>query len=120
MPAHENPPDLLEGILDRFAEACTTNLRLTQMNRDWHRTILVVADEGERYWLRCEGGPVHRLEQEAEAVDLSVEGPRQILCDIFSGASPPTEPYMTGDLRVRGSQDDIMRLDIISLLIWGE
>jgi hypothetical protein len=39
---------------------------------------------------------------------------------VFSGQMTPTEPYNAGDLLVKGHQDDIMRLDILSLLIWGE
>jgi hypothetical protein len=40
--------------------------------------------------------------------------------DLFSGRITPTEPYLNGTLRVLGSEEDVMRLDFISLMIWGE
>lgn len=113
--------ETLFETLDRFAQACTDNARLRQMNHDWFRTIEIAAEDLEgSFWLRYEGGPVTLLTNPPGPTDLMVEAPSNILVDIFSGASTPTEPYLSGDLRVRGSQDDIMRLDIISLLIWGE
>jgi hypothetical protein len=39
---------------------------------------------------------------------------------MFFGDITPTEPYLNGSLKILGSEDDITRLDFISLLIWGE
>ena len=110
----------LSEALARFAEACNGNQRLRQMNHDWDRLILVQPDDEDgAHWLAYRGGEAAVVEP-GEAPDLIVEGAAAVLHDIFSGASTPTEPYMRGDLRVRGAQDDVMRLDVIALLIWGE
>lgn len=110
----------LGETLQRFAAACNTNQRLQQMNHDWDRLILVQPDDAdEEHWIRYRDGVAAVVAADGEA-ELIVEGASEVLISIFSGASTPTEPYMSGDLRVRGSQDDVMRLDIIALLIWGE
>jgi hypothetical protein len=44
----------------------------------------------------------------------------ETLADIFYGDITPTGPYNNGTLRIIGSEDDIIRLDFISLMIWGE
>ncbi|MCL5967064.1 MAG: SCP2 sterol-binding domain-containing protein [Firmicutes bacterium] len=108
----------LRAALRDFASRCNDNERLRQMNRDWTRTIAVRPSEDEPVFLRYEAGEV--AVTDLADPDLVVEGPNEILCAIFTGETTPTEPYMDGTLLVRGSQDDMMRLDIISLLIWGE
>ena len=115
-------PQALGAVLERFAAACSANERLVQMNHDWYRTIVIRPDDlDQEFWLRSDGGPVRVLSSPPEgAPDLVVEAPADVLAAIFGGQAPPTEPYMEGTLRVRGQQDDLMRLDIISLLIWGE
>jgi hypothetical protein len=39
---------------------------------------------------------------------------------MFYGDITPTQPYLNGTLKVLGTEDDIVRLDFISLMIWGE
>jgi putative sterol carrier protein len=115
-------PEALGAVLAQFARACSENERLCQMNRDWFRTIAIRPEDlGREFWLRSEGGPVRMLSEPPEGEpDLVVEAPADVLAAVFGGEAPPTQPYMDGTLRVRGHQDDLMRLDIISLLIWGE
>ncbi len=113
----------LRDTLAQFVEACNRNQRLQQMNHDWDRLILVQPDDAdERHWIRYHQGVAALMpgDDSPDPADLLVEGASGVLVSIFSGASTPTEPYMSGDLRVRGAQDDVMRLDIIALLIWGE
>ncbi|AEJ38458.1 putative sterol carrier protein [Sulfobacillus acidophilus TPY] len=111
----------LEDILSRFVDQCNNNQRLQEMNRDWTRRIQLVADDAPvRYWIRSEAGQLTAGRGELDGVDLEVRAPLAILEGVFSGAMSPTEPYNAGDLMVRGHQDDVMRLDIITLLIWGE
>jgi putative sterol carrier protein len=112
----------MSGLADtvaRFVQACNENERLRQMNHDWDRLVVLRPDDASEEHLVSYRGGVASVVQEGEP-DLVVEGSTKVLEDIFSGAVAPTEPYMNGDLRVFGSQDDMMRLDIITLLIWGE
>lgn len=109
------------SILDKFAQECNHNERLRKMNRDWSRLMeLSATDTGTTYWLRSQEGLITAGAGEVEGADLKIAASEDILRDVFSGVVTPTEPYNAGDLLVKGHQDDVMRLDIITLLIWGE
>lgn len=112
--------DGLEVALDDFSGRCNADARLTAMNREWNRTVLIVPmDAGGRYWLESRDGRVRWGKGEPEW-DLRIEAPLAVLEAVFSGRMAPTEPYDAGDLLVKGSQDDLLRLDVITLLLWGE
>ncbi len=107
--------------LNNFAEACNNNARLRKMNHDWTRTIAILpTDSAERYWMTSQSGTIEAGRGAVDNADLQITAQAEIIRAIFSGQTSPTAPYNAGDLLVKGSQDDLMRLDIITLLIWGE
>lgn len=113
----------LEAVLEGFCLQCNQNSRLREMNRDWDR-VVAITSQGEHatpLWIVCRQGELtlHRHAPGDEA-DLEVEAPEEVLRAVFSGQLSPTEPYNRGELMVRGSSDDLMRLDIITLLLWGD
>ncbi len=109
------------SVLQDFAQQCNHNERLRKMNRDWSRLVeLLATDTGVTYWLRSDQGQITAGVGEIGGVDLKILAAEDVLRDVFSGVMTPTEPYNAGDLLVKGHQDDLMRLDIITLLIWGE
>jgi len=111
----------LSEALEQFAIACNSNARLREMNRDWTRRIQLDPDDTHRpHFLTCTAGEVSAAQGSVENPDMRIQASEQILTQIFSGEITPTEPYNAGDLLVRGQQDDLMRLDILTLLIWGE
>ncbi|MFZ5642015.1 MAG: SCP2 sterol-binding domain-containing protein [Bacillota bacterium] len=107
--------------LEAFEEAYSKNARLKVMNRDWDRNVLILADDTEsQHTLILKEGELSFTEGKTAEPDLTVISNSDILADMFFGDITPTEPYMNGTLRIIGSEDDILRLDFISLLIWGE
>lgn len=107
--------------LRAFQKAYSDNPRLVTMNRDWNRRVLVLADDVESsHVLILKDGVLSVDEGSIEDPDLTVISSSDILADMFFGDITPTEPYLNGTLRIIGSEDDIVRLDVISLLIWGE
>ena len=111
---------LLEAITG-FARECNSNARLKEMNRDWSRRIQLEPDDTHQtHFLLCHEGLVSAGEGPLENADMLIQSSQDILTAVFSGEMSPTEPYNMGDLLVRGQQDDLMRLDILCLLIWGE
>lgn len=111
---------LLEA-LSQFVHECNNNARLREMNRDWTRRVQLEPDDTHRtHFLISEEGVVTAGEGSVENPDMLIQASEEILIAVFSGQMTPTEPYNAGDLLVRGQQDDIMRLDILTLLIWGE
>lgn len=107
--------------LTQFVAECNQNARLREMNRDWTRRIQLEPDDTHRtHHLISDEGSLFAGEGPVDNPDMLIQAPEEILTAIFSGQLTPTEPYNAGDLLVRGQQDDMMRLDILTLLIWGE
>jgi len=106
--------------LRAFCEGYNNNQRLKEMNRDWQRVVLVQAsDSNDAFTLEVTGPELFFRPGAPENPDLKVVAASDILADLFWGDLNPTGPYMDGSLKLFGSEEDIVRLDIISLLIWG-
>ncbi|OPX90156.1 sterol carrier protein [Pelotomaculum sp. PtaB.Bin117] len=104
-----------------FKDNYNSNERLKIMNRDWDRVVVIkAADIESLHTLIVLDGVVSLKEGAAENPDLTVISDSETLADIFYGDITPTEPYNNGTLRIMGHEDDIIRLDFISLMIWGE
>jgi len=112
-------PEITES-LKAFTDNFNKNPRLKIMNRDWNRVVMIKAtDVDSLHTLTLFEGDVALREGPHEQPDLTVISDSETLADIFWGDKTPTEPYNDGTLRILGSEDDIIRLDFISLLIWG-
>lgn len=117
MATHEE----ITGSLNAFKDNFNKNDRLKVMNRDWDRVVVIKATDVESlHSLTIREGVVSLIEGASENPDLTVISDSETLADIFYGDMTPTEPYNNGTLRIMGSEDDIIRLDFISLMIWGE
>jgi len=117
MAATEEVAHALDTFVDRFS----AEPRLKVMTAGWDRTIEVRAEDlPEPFWLRVEAGALRRLPEPAGAPELSMSAGSDLLRDLFLGKISPTEPYLTGDLRLVASEADVMRLDVITLMVWGE
>jgi predicted lipid carrier protein YhbT len=111
----------LEHTLAEFARRVNEDPRLRQMIQDWDRTIrCVAADTGREAWLEVRQAAVRVAPAVPAEEDVRLEGDESLLLGMFAGETSPTEPYLDGRLRVTGSQEDVLRLDILSLMIWGD
>jgi len=107
--------------LEAFCESYNKNEKLKEMNRDWDRVVLVKANDiDSQYTLSLKNGVVSVTEGAPEDPDMTVESDSETLADLFFGEITPTEPYMNGTLKISGSEEDVLRLDFVSLMIWGE
>ncbi|MCY0881133.1 MAG: SCP2 sterol-binding domain-containing protein [Firmicutes bacterium] len=111
----------LGEVLEQFARACNANARLQAMNKDWNRVIHITAvDTQKTYGLTSQNGQIAATGEAVGAPDLEIEADAAVLQAVFSGKLAPVEPYNAGDLIVHGSSEDLLRLDILTMLIWGE
>ena len=107
--------------MEAFQEGYQTNEKLKSMNRDWDRTVLVLANDIESaHTMVLKDGELSFRQGRQDQPDLTIISDSGTLTDMFFGDITPTEPYLNGTLKILGSEDDITRLDFISLLIWGE
>ncbi len=113
--------DELAEALRGFCDSCTSNDQLRKMNRGWDRRIGVWAsDLGAGFTIDYQDSAAELFDGLPDEPDLNVESDAATLVSIFSGAVTPAEPYADGSLRVLGNEDDVLRLDFISQVIWGE
>ena len=111
----------LEASLESFCQSCNENEKLKMMNRDWNRQINIKADDiNAEFTIVYEDGNAAFRHGLTAGAELTVQSDSETLADIFYGDITPAEPYNNGTLKVLGSEEDILRLDFISLMIWGE
>jgi putative sterol carrier protein len=110
-----------EELMEAFAEWRTRsndNPRLTKMVKGWDRVIhFVTTDTAETYTMRVEQQQLSPLETGATGQpDVIVTGDSEDFCDMFWGDLNPSEKYMNGEITLAGSQEDVMRIDAISMV----
>ncbi len=113
--------ELIEAIED-FKEQCNSNKRLRRMQRDWTKVIHYKAiDTGDFITTSVDAGEVLSNESgEHGTPDVVIETDSETMCDMFWGDINPTQKYLKGEIKVKGSQEDVMRIDAITAIIWPE
>jgi len=114
-----------QEILDALADyqvQCNDNKRLRKMQRDWSKLIHFVADDsGDLFTMNVVKGEIVSFEAGASGVpDIVVTTRSEFLCDMFWGDLNPSQKYLQGEIRVKATQEDIMRLDAITMIIWPD
>jgi putative sterol carrier protein len=113
--------EVLEAMKE-YSSLSNGNARLRKMNRDWNKVIQFHAkDINQDFTMKVVAGEVTEYRAGSpDTPDIIVTATSEIFCDMFWGDLNPTQKYLTGELQVKGSQEDIMRLDAISAVIWPE
>jgi putative sterol carrier protein len=114
-------PEILEALGD-YQTQCNSNARLRRMQRDWTKrlhfhatdtgdwfTMVVIAGEISSYGLGQDGLP-----------DVVVHATSEDLCDMFWGDLNPSQKYLRGEIIVKATPEDVMRLDAITMIIWPD
>jgi putative sterol carrier protein len=114
-----------QEILDALADyqvQCNNNKRLRKMQRDWSKLIHFSAeDTGDTFTMNVIKGEIVSFEAGAKgSPDVSVTAKSEDLCDMFWGDLNPNAKYLQGEIRVKASQEDIMRIDAITMIIWPD
>ncbi len=113
--------ELAEALAD-YALQCNGNERLRKMQRDWSRTLhFSCLDNDVTFTMVVDHGEI--TEVSADHVgdpDITVAASSEVFCDMFWGDLNPVQKYLAGEITVHGSQEDVMRLDAISAIIWPD
>ncbi len=109
--------EIVEAYAD-WRQRCNENERLRRMLRGWDRTIhLVATDTGDRFTVEIHDQTLAELADGAEApADLIVTATSEDFADMFWGDLNPSEKYMSGEITLAGAQEDVMRLDAMSMV----
>jgi len=113
--------EVLQAIQE-YTRLSNGNLRLRKMNRDWSKLVQFnTTDTSFDFFMKVkEGEIVETGVGKVDLPDIIISATSEIFCDMFWGDLNPTQKYLSGELQVKGSQEDIMRLDAISAVIWPE
>ncbi len=104
----------LANAMSCFAHAYNGSLALTAEQRGWSCTVAFVAtDSGAAVAARIEDGRLVSIFEEASG-DVVVTSDEATLRDILELRRGPDEPYLFGELTVRGSESDFLRLGYIA------
>ncbi|MBI9085236.1 MAG: SCP2 sterol-binding domain-containing protein [Desulfobacterales bacterium] len=108
--------------LDDFQKQCNENKRLRRMQRDWTKVLhFKASDTGDVFTQTVDAGEILSNRPGAEGVpDVVIETGSETLCDMFWGDINPTQKYLRGEIKVKGTQEDVMRIDAITAIIWPE
>jgi hypothetical protein len=112
----------LVQTLTQFRSQVNNHPRVQSLIRDWEPLLIIDAiDTGHKLFV-----PVHNCEMGAITSDLPEVGhtvhlraDEKTLISIFNGRSNPAEAFLNGFLEIFASDKDQVKLDAISLVLWG-
>lgn len=101
-----------------WRQRCNANERLRRMLRGWDRVVhLEATDTGVTFTVEVRQQNIGALSVgKVGAPDLMVTATSEDFADLFWGDLNPSEKYMSGEIVLAGSQDDVMRLDALSMV----
>jgi len=115
------PQEITEALLD-FQVQCNKNERLRRMQRDWSKVIHILAEDSDsQNTMTVVEGEITKIEESLQGTpDIIVTTNSETLCDMFWGDLNPVQKYLHGELKLKASQEDVMRLDAINLIVWPD
>jgi hypothetical protein len=104
----------LETALGTFLRAYEGQPALVAEQRGWSPVIALAAlDTGARAAVALTDGRVAGVGVTTPPT-LEISGDQQVLCEVLELRRDPNEPYLFGELLVRGPEADFLRLDYIA------
>ncbi|MEI6389071.1 MAG: SCP2 sterol-binding domain-containing protein [Spirochaetota bacterium] len=113
--------EIMEALAD-YQVQCNGNARLRRMQKDWTRLLHFNADDtGDSFMMTVIKGEITAFGTGHEgAPDVVVTAKSEHLCDMFWGDLNPSQKYLQGEIRVKATQEDVVRLDAITMIIWPD
>jgi len=113
---------MLNEHLKTFSERVNETKQLRVLLKKWSPEIVIKPEDGtEIFSLDVQESlikGIHASELNREHV-IRLEGETAILEEIFSGKRNPARASIDGLLKIYGSNKDEVKLDAISLILWG-
>jgi putative sterol carrier protein len=113
--------EILDALTD-YQVNCNENKRLRRMQRDWTKLLHFNAeDTGDWFTMNVVSGEIVSFSAGAQGTpDIIVTTASENLCDMFWGDLNPSQKYLQGEIRVKATQEDVVRLDAITMIIWPD
>jgi hypothetical protein len=114
--------DLIE-TLAQFKDKANEHPRIASLIKGWEPTIVVEAiDSGTKRYLPVRGGRIASVDADDAAPAghvVHLRAAEAVLAAVFDGSSNPADAFLEGDLEIFASDKDQVKLDAISLVLWG-
>lgn len=113
--------EIAEAYAD-WRERCNANERLRRMLRGWDRVVhLEATDTGDCFTVDVRQQAIGDMAAgKVGTPDMVVRATSEDFADLFWGDLNPSEKYMSGEIVLAGSQEDVMRLDALSMVAFLE
>ncbi|MBU2645869.1 MAG: SCP2 sterol-binding domain-containing protein [bacterium] len=113
--------EIMEALAD-YQNQCNNNNRLRRMQRDWTKRIhFITEDTGDAFTMEIiKGEIIWNREGREGTPDVIVTARSEDMCDMFWGDLNPAQKYLDGEIRVKASQEDVQRIDAITMIIWPD
>lgn len=113
--------EIMEALAD-YTVQCNNNKRLRRMQRDWSKIIHFMAeDTGDAFTMNVVKGEIISTETGAVGTpDVIITAHSEDMCDMFWGDLNPSQKYLDGEIKVKASQEDVVRIDAITMIIWPD
>jgi hypothetical protein len=106
---------ILADTMAQFAAHYHARRDLVAEQHGWDCVVVLAAtDAAERVTVRVEDGRIATIQPGEEPAQLVICADLQTLCDVLELRRGPNEPYLFGELTVRGQETDFVRLDYIT------
>ena len=100
-----------------FVNAYHERAELVAEQKGWRCAIALVAVEGGAVTVRVEDGRITGVVDHEEPADVLITSDLSTLTDVLELRRHPNEPYVFGELTLRGPEADFLRLDYIATLL---
>ena len=108
----------LREALDDYITQARASERVIRSLRNWNCVIYIEAtDINAGFTMGIKDAQTSVQDGVQGTPDLIVQGSSEDLVDIFWCDANPASNYMQGAIKTKGSQDNVMRLDAMSLLV---
>ncbi len=106
-----------------FKNKMNANPKIQKLLKIWNPLIhFATTDSGIKTTVNIKGGIVEEVKAGNNGdPDLVISFPTALeLRDMLLGKLNPTAMYLSGDIRVKGHQADVIKLDAITMILWPE
>jgi putative sterol carrier protein len=112
----------LREALEDYRLRCNENPRLRTMLRSWSRTCdFRSLDTDASFTVSINAGEITAIDEGPHtSPDIVISATSEDLADMFWGDLNPAAKYLSGDIKVVGSQADVLRVDAMAALIWAD
>jgi len=111
----------LREALDDYVVQAQKSARVVRSLRNWNCIMYIEAtDIATGFTMVVQNSQATVHEGVYETPDLIIKGSSENLANIFWCDENPASNYMQGALKIQGSQDNVMRLDAIALMLYLE